>query len=83
MNQWQKAQERFQLHQDSQQHKDVMAAFKNLKSSGNNVDEILDTKTLTDRARNRKCFMKILQVIRLLAQRIIELVDKQTRTTYF
>ena len=78
-DQWQKAQERFQLHQNSQQHKDVMAAFKNLKSSG--VDEILDTKTLNDRARNRKCFMKILQVIRLLAQRNIPLVDKDTRNS--
>ena len=80
-DQWQKGTERLQMHQNSQQHKDSMAAFENLKSSGNKVDEMLDTKTLNDRARNRKCFMKILQVIRLLAQRNIPLVDKDTRNS--
>ena len=45
------------------------------------MDEIFDTKALDDRARNRKCFMKILQVIRLLAQRNIPLVDKETRNS--
>ena len=45
------------------------------------MDVIFDTKTVNDRAMNRKCFMKILQAIRLLAHRNFALVDKQTRNS--
>jgi hypothetical protein len=63
------------MHQISQQHIDSVEALENLT----NVDEILDEQLLDQRAKNRKCFMKVLQTVKLLCQRNISLYAEDTK----
>ena len=53
---WNKAFERFKMHEESKEHKDSRI----LLQKAPQVDEILDFQCVTQRATNRKCLIKII-----------------------
>ena len=65
-NYWNKAVERFRIHQESEEHD--WAKWKIVDApKSTQIHEILDSQTSKQMAINRKCFMKLLQNLQFLA----------------
>ena len=64
-NFWNKGKERFLMHQSSEEH--IWAKLQIQASKTAQVDEILEKQCETQRALNRKCFIKVLQNILYLS----------------
>ena len=65
-NNWNKALERFRIHQDSEEHCWAKCKIVDAPKS-TQIHEILNSQTSKQMAINRKCFMKLLQNLQFLA----------------
>ena len=64
---WQKVPNKFKEHQNSKEHQDAVLITEKLVSSVTPIEELFDTQSGNQKASNRKCLIKTIETIRLLA----------------
>jgi hypothetical protein len=63
---WKKGKEAFKRHESSKEHKDATIVSA-LMAKTSSIDEVLLKEKTSERARNRKCFVKVIDSLLFLA----------------